>query len=135
MEPFWIFIRQSSLCQGDLLPGCWISRFPADFFEIREEARVIQAEQADLIIITQSCDLEQAKTSLGSDVPRLVDSRFRASSDEFRTGKIGQSMGGLLEQCSQGPVPNASSPGLADGSHKRASRTPGRFSRHLQPSC
>jgi hypothetical protein len=69
MKPFWIFTRESSLCQGDLLPGCWIPRFPADFSEILEEARVIQAEQADLIIITQSCDLEQAKTSLVAMCP------------------------------------------------------------------
>ena len=69
MEPFWTLIRETSLRQGDLMPSCWIPRFPADFSEVRDEARVIQAEEADLIVITQSCDLEQAKTSLVAMCP------------------------------------------------------------------
>jgi hypothetical protein len=69
MEPFWTLIRDTNLRQGDLLSGCWIPRFPADFSDARDETRVIQADEADLIVITQSCDLEQGKTSLVAMCP------------------------------------------------------------------
>ena len=50
--------------QGDLLPDCWIPEFPPDFADQTDDARIIQADQADLIIIAQSCDLEHGKITL-----------------------------------------------------------------------
>lgn len=50
--------------QGDLLPNCWIPEFPADFATPTTEPRLVQADQADLIVMTQSCDLEQSNVSL-----------------------------------------------------------------------
>ena len=53
MEPFWTSVREATLRQGDLLPGCWIPEYPADFAERTDETRVIQADQADLIVLSQ----------------------------------------------------------------------------------
>ena len=39
MEPFWMSVRETNLRQGDLLPGCWIPDYPADFAEQTDEAQ------------------------------------------------------------------------------------------------
>jgi hypothetical protein len=64
MEPFWTVVNEAALRQGDLLPDCWIPEFPTDFADLSKEARIIQADQASLIVITQSCDLEHGKVAL-----------------------------------------------------------------------
>jgi hypothetical protein len=64
MDPFWTSVSEAALRQGDLLPDCWIPEFPSDFADQTGEARIIQADQADLMVITQSCDLEHGKVSL-----------------------------------------------------------------------
>jgi hypothetical protein len=64
VEPFWTPVDDANLRQGDLLPGCWIPQFPADFADQTDEARETEADQADLIVITQSCDLEHGNVSL-----------------------------------------------------------------------
>ena len=40
------------------------SRFPPDFAIPTSETRIVQADQADLIVMTQSCDLEQGHAAL-----------------------------------------------------------------------
>lgn len=69
MEPFWTAVNEASLRQGDLLPDCWIPEFPSDFADQTDGARIIQADQADLIVIAQSCDLEHGKISLVAMCP------------------------------------------------------------------
>ena len=64
MEPFWLSVQEAALRQGDLLPDCWIPEFPPDFADQTGGARIIQADQADLIVIAQSCDLEHGKITL-----------------------------------------------------------------------
>ncbi len=64
MELFWAAINDATLRQGDLLPGCWIPEFPSDFAIPTTEPRIVQADQADLVVMTQSCDLEQGNVSL-----------------------------------------------------------------------
>jgi len=64
MEPFWACINEAALRQGDLLPGCWVPVFPADFAVSTVATRIVHADQADLIVMTQSCDLEQGNASL-----------------------------------------------------------------------
>ena len=47
-----------ALAQGDLLPGCWIPALPDDFTPPADGEDVeMFAEQLDLIVLTQSCDL------------------------------------------------------------------------------
>ena len=31
MEPFWTSVREATLQQGDMLPGCWIPEYPEHF--------------------------------------------------------------------------------------------------------
>jgi hypothetical protein len=64
MESFWAAVNEAVLRQGDLLADCWIPEFPADFADASGAARLIAADQANLIVIAQSCDLEQGKVSL-----------------------------------------------------------------------
>lgn len=69
MEPFWTSINESVLQQGDLLMECWIPEFPHDFALNTDTAVVIHADQADLIVITQSCDLKHGRLSLAAMCP------------------------------------------------------------------
>ena len=68
MEPFWLQVDEGELRQGDYLPGCSIPVVgPA--FAVMGESHEIQTDQGDLIIVTQSCDLEQRKVRLVAGCP------------------------------------------------------------------
>ena len=79
MEPFWSLVNESVLQQGDLLPGCWIPEFPPDFAANTDTSLVIQTDQADLIVITQSCDLQQGRLSLVAMCPVWTIPDFEAA--------------------------------------------------------
>ena len=79
MEPFWSQINESVLQQGDLLPGCWIPEFPPDFATNTDTPLLIQTDQADLIVITQSCDLQQGRLSLVAMCPVWTIPDFEAA--------------------------------------------------------
>jgi hypothetical protein len=79
MEPFWTSINEPVLRQGDLLPECWIPEFSPDFAVNSETPLVIQANQADLIVITQSCDLEHGRLSLVAMCPVWTIPAFEAA--------------------------------------------------------
>src|SRR5437879_6067829 len=57
---FWARTEGSGLGQGDLLPGCFVPEFPPDFGSAQTSSEV-QISTADLIVVTQSCDLENRK--------------------------------------------------------------------------
>ena len=69
MEPFWTSVNEAALRQGDLLSSCWIPEFPHDFADLSDTARIIHTDQADLIVLAQSCDLEHGKVSLAPLCP------------------------------------------------------------------
>ena len=73
--------------QGDRLPGCWIPEFPPDFAAQTDETRIIQADQADLIVITQSCDLEQRNVSLIAMCPLWTIPAFEEAQASQGRGK------------------------------------------------
>lgn len=79
MEPFWTSINEAALRQGDLLPGCWVPEFPPDFAVQTAETRIIQADQANLLVMTQSCDLEQGHVSLVALCPVWSIPEFEAA--------------------------------------------------------
>lgn len=79
MEPFWTPINEPVLRQGDLLPGCSIPEFPPDFALEAKTALVVQVDQADLIVITQSCDLEHGGLSLVAMCPVWSIPAFEAA--------------------------------------------------------
>ena len=67
--------------QGVLLRDSWIPEFPPDFADQTEGARIIQADQADLIVIAQSCDLEHGKISLVALCPIWRIPAFEAAQE------------------------------------------------------
>lgn len=90
MEPFWTSVREAALQQGDLLPGCWIPEYPAGFAEQTDTTRIIQADQADLIVITQTCDLEHGKVSLIALCPVWSIAAFEEAQASQGRGKSGK---------------------------------------------
>jgi hypothetical protein len=56
---FWIRIEGVELGQGDFLPGCLVPSFPPDFGAT--ESGTVELSTANLIVVTQSCDLENKK--------------------------------------------------------------------------
>lgn len=57
VEPFWTEINESALRQGDYLPQCLVPEFGADF--AAGGTHEVTANEYDVIVVTQSCDLEQ----------------------------------------------------------------------------
>ncbi len=64
MEAWWERAEDETLHQGDYLPGCRVPLLPADFADTTRIETPISLEERDLIVITQSCDLENAKITL-----------------------------------------------------------------------
>jgi len=62
-EPFWLQINESNLRQGDYLPRCLVPTF-APAIEGQTEVQDVRVDEFDLIILTQSCDLENKKVRL-----------------------------------------------------------------------
>lgn len=63
MKSFWTTTDDDSLAQGDYVQSCLIPVFAPDYGSDDKEYEVPVAE-ADLIIVTQSCDLENEKIDL-----------------------------------------------------------------------
>lgn len=65
IENFWVQINETTLRQGDYLPGCRVPIpvfDPTTFGKTSENQEVeIDLENYDLIVLTQSCDLENGK--------------------------------------------------------------------------
>jgi hypothetical protein len=65
---FWISCQSGHLEQGDYLPECWVPMVGADFDPAALEP-LISVGQANLIIVTQSCDLANEKIQLAALCP------------------------------------------------------------------
>jgi hypothetical protein len=64
-KSFWTKVTGKSLAQGDLLTGCLVPQFEADFGAAGEGAtETLALGEQTLIIVTQSCDLENSKVEL-----------------------------------------------------------------------
>lgn len=63
MKSFWTQTNGDSLAQGDMLLACRVPSFGAEFGRDNVEAEV-EVRELDLIVITQSCDLENSKVAL-----------------------------------------------------------------------
>ncbi len=83
MMPFWTEVSGPSLAQGDFLPDCLIPDFRPDFGNGPSEEEVT-VNTGDLVIVTQSCDLENKKIEFVALCPihKLVD--FEASNPHYR---------------------------------------------------
>ncbi|HIK11162.1 MAG TPA: hypothetical protein IGS52_12970 [Oscillatoriaceae cyanobacterium M33_DOE_052] len=68
IEPFWVQVNEATLRQGDYLPGCLV---PVPVFDPTDLAKNSESKEIDvvfnvfdLIVLTQSCDLENNKVRL-----------------------------------------------------------------------
>jgi hypothetical protein len=77
---FWIRIEGVELGQGDFLPGCLVPSFPPDFGAT--ESGTVELSTANLIVVTQSCDLENKKVAFVAHCPIYPLSEF----EEFNPG-------------------------------------------------
>jgi len=86
MEPWWQITSGSVLAQGDLLPDCLLPIFVA----VDEQTAVGDVivpgslKRARLIILTQSCDLENGKAEFVALCPAHLLSEFEADNPEFQ---------------------------------------------------
>ena len=67
MESFWDTVNGTTLRQGDYLPECLLPILYPDFGV--QETHDIPVGKRDLIIVTQSCDLENNKAMFVSLCP------------------------------------------------------------------
>ena len=61
MVPFWVATTGPGLAQGDYLPRCLIPTFPEGFGQ-PDAVQEVLVGSGDLIVVTQSCDLENQKS-------------------------------------------------------------------------
>jgi len=94
-ESFWTEVVGENLAQGDYLPNCPVPVFPADYGQT-EGNSAVGVRHVDLIVVTQSCDLEQGKVKLVAMCPiwtvsllKSTDEKYgkAATLEEIRTGK------------------------------------------------
>lgn len=79
---FWIQVDGDRLAQGDLLPACLVPDFPSDFGSGADPAEV-EIAKADLIVLTQSCDLENKKIAFVSFCPVSTIPKFEQINPDF----------------------------------------------------
>ena len=68
VEPFWTQVNEPTLHQGDYLPTCLVPILGPSFAG-SGGTREMTAGETDLIVLTQSCDLEQRKVRLVATCP------------------------------------------------------------------
>ena len=78
MIPFWCQVKEASLRHGHLMQGCLVPVFDPDF-GTTEGVDEVPVAKADLIVVTQSCDLENAK------IPLVALCRIESVSDFVQT--------------------------------------------------
>ena len=81
---FWGEVNGPQLAQGDWLRDCLIPIFPRDIrVGQEEEVRTADLGQADLIIVTQSCDLENQKARFVALCPIYALDEFSRMNPKF----------------------------------------------------
>jgi hypothetical protein len=95
MISFWTSVDEAILAQGDYLPGCRVPVLPVDFDTANQTTA--ELDKADLIIVTQSCDLANLKVGFVALCPIHSIGRFEEVNPNFK--KKGQ-----WEQARRGPI-------------------------------
>lgn len=84
-KSFWTNVTGKSLAQGDLLTGCLVPQFGADFGAAGEGAiETLALGELTLIIVTQSCDLENSKVELVAMCPAYTLEEFEITNPKFK---------------------------------------------------
>lgn len=81
-ESFWTEVAGDRLAQGDYLTNCPVPVFPAGF-DLGAGESAIPIRRADLIVVTQSCDLENHKVQLVAMCPILSVPQLRAVDERY----------------------------------------------------
>lgn len=95
LESYWVEISETNLRQGDYLTNCPVPVFS----DIPKEGSALEIEigKADLIVVTQSCDLENGKNELVALCPIYTLAEFENANpkaaqkgfwEQVRRGKI-----------------------------------------------
>lgn len=81
---WWSSVTGGELAQGDLLPNCQLPIFTGT--ECQDNDSVIEeaVERSRLIVITQSCDLENNKAEFVAVCPTHSLSEFEAHNESFK---------------------------------------------------
>lgn len=82
IEPFWDKTEGPTLRQGDYLWRCLVPRFSPSFSE-NSEIQEVEVREFDLIILTQSCDLENKKARLVALSPIYLISKFEQANPDY----------------------------------------------------
>ena len=83
MSQFWSECLGDGIAQGDLIRDCPIPIFPANYVSGDNRAFPVSVSIANLIVITQSCDLENDKVPFVSFCPYLTLAEISAVDTKF----------------------------------------------------
>jgi hypothetical protein len=84
-KPFWGKVSGKDLAQGDLLPTCLVPQFDANFGVAGDGAfETLAVGEQTLIIVTQSCDLENNKVELVALCPAYTLPEFEEHNSPFK---------------------------------------------------
>ena len=83
MTSFWIECQGEHIEQGDYLPNCWVPVVGANFDPDTAEPEISVGE-ADLIIVTQSCDLANEKIELAALCPIAIIGVWEELNPEYK---------------------------------------------------
>lgn len=81
--------------QGDYLPGCWVPIVPKDFG--KSDAASIRADEVDLIVLTQSCDLATHAVDLVAASPVFSVAEYAQAHRDWDKAKWGNARKGRIE--------------------------------------
>ena len=89
---WWLSVNGTRLAQGDLLPDCELPVFTG--LERADEEGVIdeEVERGRLIVITQSCDLENNKAEFVALCPIHTLPEFEAYNERFKRSGVWESV-------------------------------------------
>jgi hypothetical protein len=95
-ESFWVKTHDTALRQGDHLPGCLVPVFGPDL--AAAGTHEVTADEYDLIVLTQSCDLEQGNVRLVAACPIYAIADFEAVNPAFaKKGRWNEVLKGRIE--------------------------------------
>jgi len=81
-DSFWVQVTESTLQQGDYLTDCAVPIFIDP--TAGPQARDVPVDVFDLIVLTQSCDLEHEKVRLVAMCPIYAITKFEERNPDFQ---------------------------------------------------
>lgn len=85
VESWWAIVAGRELMQGDLLPDCGVPVVPPDFDPrvTADSSQSVDIQVRDLIVITQSCDLVNAKLSVVATCSTYTLADYEKANPDF----------------------------------------------------